>query len=94
MFDSLTVDYKFVEDVNKLMKCLTILSNGHCFKSEPTIPTLSHKRQGKTQNLFKKSAISEKHFFVQNFPLWFLESKGGSVYEWLCAYMEYILVSR
>lgn len=85
--DTLTVEYNFVENVNALIKCFTILSKGKCFLSIPTVRYfISNKRGEKSHN----SSI----IFLQCLPLWFSPNRGGTIFEWLCAYLEYILVSK
>jgi hypothetical protein len=30
----------------------------------------------------------------ENFPQWFVPSKGGTIYEWICAFFEQLITNR
>jgi len=92
--DSLTIAHKFVEDVKYLFECFTIISKGNCFLSIPTAKL--YPKQNRNQNESSSQCRQRNHSIsvFQCFPQWFTPSKGGTIYEWLCAFFEYTLLSK
>jgi hypothetical protein len=92
-FDTLTVTHKFVEDLKFLLECFTVISKGNCFLSVPTAK-LYGRQSGASKANSKVGVRNTSLHVFQCFPQWFTPQKGGTIYEWICAFFEYILLSK
>lgn len=92
--DSITVAHKFVEDIKFLLECFTVISKGKCFLSTPTA-NLYSKHNKKSKKCTIQAGVRNCHnSLFQCFPQWFTPNKGGTIYEWICAFLEYTLLSK
>jgi hypothetical protein len=79
--DSITVGLKLVEDVEYLIDIFKYFSNDQCFQSIKAIKgqLLKRKREGGV---------------LQYFPSWLKPYNQNTIYQWLIAFLEYLIVSR
>jgi len=94
--DSITITRKFAENVNSLMECFNKISGGQCFQTSPGIKqTFYHKNSKNDTASFSKSKHSTQIInSYDNFPPWFNSGVGGTIYEWLCAFYEQIIMAK
>jgi len=83
--DSITVDHKLADDIQLLMDCFRYISNGKSFQN------LSKER---TQPRINKKKAKNIHSVVESFPSWFELKVGYSIYQWITAYLEYLITIR
>jgi hypothetical protein len=84
-FDSITVDHKLADDFQLLMDCFRYISNGKSFQN------VSRER---TQPRINKKKAKNIHSILENFPSWFELKVGYSIYQWITAYLEYLITTR
>jgi hypothetical protein len=99
--DTITVGHKFVNDVKFLFECFTVLSKGECFYSLPATAnnTVHHKphkatktgAKGKTK---EKTASAPTVTVFEQLPNWFNHENGGTISQWLCAFLEFVIVKK
>ena len=95
--DSITVSRKLMENVKLLMDCIEAISNGRAFMCIPILPstkqTTHHKNtRGNTNEV--KSRRTLQNSTNWSYPNWFDPKSGGTVYEWLCAFLEQLLITK
>lgn len=91
--DSITVCRKLVENVGVLMECIEVVSAGRSFWNPST---------AKEGNLYKNlrginnegNKKGQDIAIYDKFPHWFTAIEGGTIYEWLCAYLEEVIVCK
>lgn len=83
--DSITVGHKLVSDVQLLMDCFRYISNGKSFEN------LSKER---LQPRGAKKRSKSTHSVFEHFPSWFELKVGYSIYQWITAYLEHLVVTR
>jgi len=92
--DSITLAHGIVNDPNDLFECLEVFSGGQAF--------LNAK---KPESYQESSKIVKKFYKTQPgtltaetvdllFPERFKSSKGGTIHQWICAFLEETLISR
>jgi hypothetical protein len=91
--DSVTVCRKFVENVGALMECIEVISAERSFWNPSTSKEgASHKN---SRGMNGKNNKKPQVFTIYNkFPHWFSPTEGGTVYEWLCAFLEEQIVYK
>ncbi len=68
-----------------LMECLTMLSGGQCFLSPVAPPPKKSKGRGGQPKLPS---------ILDCFPSWFKPQTGGTVYQWISAFLEQIITTK
>eukprot|EP00826_Nyctotherus_ovalis_P054015 TRINITY_DN7054_c0_g1_i4.p1 TRINITY_DN7054_c0_g1~~TRINITY_DN7054_c0_g1_i4.p1 ORF type:complete len:649 (-),score=120.77 TRINITY_DN7054_c0_g1_i4:764-2710(-) len=86
----MTVSPKLVENVGMLMDCLKAISNSKAFLNEAPLPKFTQQKNGKE----KKGGKSKEVPRVENLPQWFSPAKGGTIYEWICAFLEQLITTK
>eukprot|EP00826_Nyctotherus_ovalis_P001936 TRINITY_DN10367_c0_g1_i2.p1 TRINITY_DN10367_c0_g1~~TRINITY_DN10367_c0_g1_i2.p1 ORF type:complete len:353 (+),score=73.44 TRINITY_DN10367_c0_g1_i2:65-1123(+) len=84
--DSITVSHKLVDDVQFLMDCFRCVSNEQCFQF-PCVNKNPAKSKGRKK-------VKESGSIVQSFPLWFFNTTGCTIYQWIEAFFEYLIMKR
>ena len=94
--DSITVVYKLLENPKELFKCLDVISNGNSFtnnKSQEEYKELIKTTKRQTKAKSQQTEGPEKKY-RQLFPRWLNPSKGATICQWICAFLEESLVCR
>lgn len=91
--DSITVCRKLVENVGGLMECIEVISGGRSFwnPSSAKEGAANRNSRGAASEPAKKPQCPTIH---DKFPHWFSASEGGTIYEWLCAFLEETIVHK
>lgn len=90
LLNSITVSPKLVENVGALMDCLKTISDSKAFLDEASPPKSTQQKNGKE----KKGGKSREVPKVENLPQWFSPTKGGTIYEWICAFLEQLITTK
>ena len=91
--DSITVCRKFVENVGALMECIEVISAERSFWNPSASKEGGFHKNSRGMN--GESNKKSQTFTIYNkFPHWFSASEGGTVYEWLCAFLEEVIVYK
>lgn len=84
--DSITVSRKLVDDVQFLMDCFRCVSNEQCFQF-PCASRSPNKSKGRRK-------VKESGSVIQNFPSWFSNAAGCTIYQWIEAFFEHLIMKR
>lgn len=101
LMDSITVSHRLLDDPGLLFDCFRLFSNGHCFCAKQT---LAECRNSYTTKILTKKApkkggkdkegSSELEQYTKLFPSWFNPNKGGTIFQWVTAFLEQLLICR
>jgi len=84
--DSITVSHKLVGDAEFLIDCFRYVSKEQCFQFPCTNKTPT-KSKGRKK-------VKQCDSVIQSFPSWFSNNIGYTIYQWIEAFFEYLIMKR